>query len=62
MIKNANPLPHFRNYSYLGAKVEIVWIYRWAFDDCYLVDLMYEGANEVTHMVKWNPALFEECV
>jgi hypothetical protein len=61
MIKNTSPLPHTgRTYTYLGAKVTIGWIYRWACADYYLVDLKYEGANEITYMVKWDSDLFVE--
>jgi hypothetical protein len=60
MIKNANPLPHFRRYSYLGATVEVVWIYRWSHPSHYLVDILYEGAQEATRLIKWDPELFVE--
>lgn len=61
MITNTSPLPHVgRSYTYLGAKVNIVWIHRWTCADYYLVDLKYEGALETTHLVKWDPELFTE--
>jgi len=61
MMKNTNPLPHTgRTYTYLGARCSITWIHRWANADHYFVDLKYDGAQEITYLVKWDPELFTE--
>ena len=60
MIKNANhsPIPG-RTYNYLGARASIVWVYN-SWLKGLLVDIKYDGAQEVTRLVKWDPTLFKK--
>ena len=55
-----SPIPG-RSYNYLGAKAVVVWIYN-SWLKGLLVDIKYDGAGEVTRMVKWDPALFRQVV
>ena len=60
MIKNSDSAPFpGRIYNYLGAKAQVVWIYNCSFRG-FFVDIKYDGAREVTHLVKWSPTLFKK--
>ena len=58
-IIDHSPFPG-RTYNYLGARATVVWVYNCSFRGLF-VDIKYDGAREVTRLVKWAPSLFKRC-